>query len=87
MRLHYREADQNREWWTLGQRGGRSGEYTFRVDTTYLDELYDLISYVEVIDVLGSGSFCPDPFAEARYWVCRGEGIFASRVATTSSPA
>ena len=77
VRLHYREADQNRDFRLMKLRGGRSGDYEFRVATRYLDAEYDLIYYFELVDVLGGGSFHPDPFDEARYFVCGPEGIQA----------
>ena len=73
VRLHYREADQNRDFRTTALVGGHSGEYVFQVDTRCLDDSYELIYYFEVVDVLGGGSFYPDPFREARYFVCRPE--------------
>ena len=77
VRLHYREADQNRDFRLMKLRGGRSGDYEFRVATRYLDVGYDLIYYFELVDVLGGGSFHPDPFDEARYFICGPEGIQA----------
>jgi hypothetical protein len=70
VRLHYREADQNRAFRMAAQPGGRAGEYEFHVDLRYLDDAYELIYYWEVIDVLGGGSFYPDPWTEARYRIC-----------------
>jgi hypothetical protein len=69
--LHYREADQNRAFRTATLAGGRSGQYVFEVDPRHLDSAYDLIYYFEVVDVLGGGSFYPNPFKEARYYICR----------------
>lgn len=70
LRLHYREADQNRPFRQVAQSAGRSGLFRFAVDTRYLDAGYDLIYYVECLDLLGGGSFWPDPFRDARYRVC-----------------
>lgn len=47
------------------------GQYGAEVDTELLDDNYELIYYVEVIDVMGKGSFYPDPFSDARYRICR----------------
>ena len=69
--LHYREADQNRSFRQVMLDGGRSGEYVFEVDTLPLDSDYELIYYFEVTDVLGHGSFYPDPFNTARYFICK----------------
>lgn len=71
VRLHYREADQNRDFSVATLPGGRSGGYVFRIDTRYLDPSYDLLYYVEVVDVRGGGSFYPDPFSGERYFICR----------------
>ncbi len=70
VRLHYREADQNHVFRIAAQPGGRAREYEFDVDLRYLDDAYELIYYWEVIDVLGGGSFYPDPWTEARYRIC-----------------
>jgi hypothetical protein len=69
--LHYREADQNRNFRTERLAAGRSGEYVFDVDTLPLDDNYELIYYFEVVDVFGRGSFYPDPFTDARYRICK----------------
>lgn len=74
LRLHYKEADQNRSLRTALLPGGRSGEHLFYVESKHLDDAYDLIYFVEVADVLGGGSFYPDPFEDARYFVCRASG-------------
>jgi hypothetical protein len=71
LRLHYRGADQNALFQSAVLAGGRSGEFEFAVPTRYLDGAYELIYYIEIIDVLGGGSFHPDPFSEARYYACR----------------
>jgi hypothetical protein len=65
--LHYREADQNRNFRQTTQPAGRSGAYQFTIDPQHLDGNYELIYYFEVRDVTGAGSFYPDPFSEARY--------------------
>jgi len=70
LRLHYREADQNRPFRQMTQSAGCSGLFRFAVDTRYLDGNYALIYYVECHDLLGGGSFWPNPFHEARYRVC-----------------
>lgn len=69
--LHYREADQNRNFRTMNLTAARSGEYVCEVDTLPLDDNYELIYYFEVLDVLGRGSFYPDPFTDARYRICK----------------
>jgi hypothetical protein len=69
VRLHYREADQNRSFRVASAEGGRSGEFVFEIDPRHLDDAYDLLYYFEVVDVLGGGSFYPDPFREKRYFV------------------
>jgi len=71
LRLYYREADQNRAFQVADLDGGRSGEYVWEVDPRHLDGAYDLIYYLEVVDVLGGGSFYPDPFTDRRCFVCR----------------
>ena len=71
VRLHYREADQNRDFRYSTLACGRSGEYVFEIDPRHLDGAYDLLYYFEVVDVLGGGSFYPDPFRETRYFICR----------------
>lgn len=71
LRLHYREADQNRAFRVAEMDGGRSGEYVWEVDPRHLDGAYELIYYLEVVDALGGGSFYPDPFTDRRYFVCR----------------
>ena len=71
VRLHYREADQNREFRLVKLPGGRSGVYEFTIDLQVLDAAYELIYYFELVDVLGGGSFYPDPFKEARYFICK----------------
>jgi hypothetical protein len=65
-----READQNVDFRLAALPGGYSGAYTFDINPRWLDPAYDLIWYFEVTDVLGGGSFYPDPFSEARYFVC-----------------
>jgi hypothetical protein len=70
VRLHYREADQNRAFRMATQPGGRAGDHEFRVDAHYLDDAYELIYYWEIVDVLGGGSFYPDPWSVARYHIC-----------------
>lgn len=82
VRLHYREADQNREFRLAQVDGGRSGVYEFRLDARSLDVAYELIYYVEVVDVLGDGSFYPDPFKEARYVVCAPAAAHTRPLAT-----
>ncbi len=72
VRLHYREADQNRPFRVAELPGGRDGRYRWAVDTRLLDPAYDLIYYLEVLDMRGGGSFWPDPFTDARYRICRG---------------
>ena len=69
--LHYREADQNRDFRQARLGAGRSGEFVFEVETLPLDDNYELIYYFEVTDVLGGGSFYPDPFSEARYHISK----------------
>jgi hypothetical protein len=69
--LHYREADQNRSFRQASIPAGKSGKYTFELDPRHLDGNYELIYYFEVRDRLGSGSFYPDPFSEARYWIVK----------------
>jgi hypothetical protein len=71
LRLHYREADQNRDFRVLSLPAGRSGTYGFEIETSLLDTAYDLLFYLEVVDVMGKGTFAPDPFSEARFWVSR----------------
>jgi hypothetical protein len=71
VRLRYREADQNREFRMSTLAGGRSGDYVFEIDPRHLDGAYDLMYYFELVDVLGGGSFYPDPFRETRYLICR----------------
>jgi hypothetical protein len=71
VRLHYREADQSRDFRLAALPGGRSGEYAFQIDTTYLDDAYELLVYVEVVDVLDGGTFSPDPFFESRYLIVK----------------
>jgi hypothetical protein len=74
VRLHYREADQNRPFRVISLAGGRSGEYVHQVDASHLDGNYELIYYWEVVDALGGGTFYPDPFREARYRIARPAG-------------
>jgi hypothetical protein len=69
--LHYRVADQNAAFRTVVQAAGRSGGYELEVDPAGLDDAYELIYYFEVLDLMGGGSFFPDPFRDARYYVCR----------------
>jgi len=71
LRLYYREADQNKAWRMIEQPAGRSGSYRFEIDTADLDDAYELLTYVEVCDVLGGGSFAPDPFTDARYRIAK----------------
>ncbi len=71
-RLHYREADQNREF-RLATIGGGSDECGFLLDTSELDDAYELLAYFEVIDVFGRGFFYPDPLEQARYYVVKPE--------------
>jgi len=71
VRLYYREADQNRDWRVIEQLAGRSGSYRFEIDTADLDDAYELLSYIEICDVLGGGSFAPDPFTDARYRIAK----------------
>jgi hypothetical protein len=71
LRLHYREADQLREFHVAEHPAGRSGEHVLHAPTRFLDAGYDIIWYLELLDVLGGGTFYPDPFTDARYRVCR----------------
>lgn len=69
--LHYREADQNRSFRRLSLPAGHGSIYTFELDPQHLDGNYELIYYFEVCDRLGSGTFYPDPFTEARYRIIK----------------
>lgn len=71
--LHYREADQNRNFRQAVQPVGKSGKFEFLIDPRYLDGNYELIYYFEVRDRFGSGSFYPDPFSDARYRIIKPE--------------
>lgn len=69
--LHYREADQNRNFRSAALAAGESKTYVFKVDPRHLDGDYEVIYYFEVRDRLGSGSFYPDPFTDARYRIIK----------------
>jgi hypothetical protein len=69
--LHYREADQNRNFRSASLVPSSSQNYTFKVDPRHLDANYEVIYYLEVRDRLGSGSFYPDPFSDARYRIIK----------------
>jgi len=69
IRVHYREADQNREFRLLSVSVSRSGDHQIALDTALLDDAYELLVFFEVIDVFGRGHFYPDPFDQARYFV------------------
>jgi len=69
--LHYREADQNRSFRTVSIAAGPAETYTFKVDPRHADGNYEMIYYFEVCDRLGSGSFYPDPFSDARYRIIK----------------
>ena len=69
--LHYREADQNRSFRTVSVAAGPAETYTFKVDPRHADGNYEMIYYFEVCDRLGSGSFYPDPFSDARYRIIK----------------
>jgi hypothetical protein len=71
--LHYREADQNRNFRQAAQSGGKSGKFEFAIDPRHLDGNYEVIYYFEVRDVFGEGSFYPDPFSDARYRIIKPE--------------
>ena len=71
VRIHYREADQEAPFRSAWLEAGRSGRYDFALDLSQFDPAYELISYVEVTDVFGSGSFAPAPLSDARYWITK----------------
>ncbi|MGI5916017.1 MAG: hypothetical protein ACOX9A_06145 [Anaerolineae bacterium] len=74
VRLHYREADQNRPFRVASLPGGRSGDYVHEIDACHLDRAYELLYYWEVLDALGGGTFYPDPFSDVRYRIARPDG-------------
>jgi hypothetical protein len=71
--LHYREADQNRNFRQATQHAGKSGNFEFVIDPRHLDGNYEIIYYFEVRDVFDKGSFYPDPFSDARYRIIKPE--------------
>lgn len=71
--LHYREADQNRNFRQARLTAGQGGAYTVEIDPSPLDDNYELIYYFEATNVFGGGSFYPDPFSDARYRICKPE--------------
>ena len=70
VRLHVREADQNRVFRRVELQPQGSSRCELSVDTQLLDQSYDLIYYVELVDCCGGGSFWPAPLADRRYVVC-----------------
>lgn len=69
--LYYREADQNKDFRTASVPIKKSGTYTIEIDPTPLDPNYEIIYYFELTNRLGSGTFAPDPFSDARYKTLR----------------
>jgi hypothetical protein len=68
IRLHYREADQNREF-RLATLPGGAERSTFQIDASDLDHAYELLAYFEIIDTFGRGFFHPDPLEQSRYYI------------------
>ena len=50
---------------------GREGEYIGIIPARELDSLYDMMYYFEVFSRAGDGTFYPDPFSQARYFIVK----------------